>query len=68
MSLAKRVEALENRGESTVGIAASLEAGRTRGQLTREETLDRIEAHRAQGFDDLAKALERTLTLRKEDA
>lgn len=68
MSLAKRVKALETREESTVGIAASLEAGRTRGQLTREETLDRIEAHKAQGFDDLAKALERTLTLRKEDA
>jgi len=68
MSLAKRVEALENRGESTAGFSANLEAGRTRGPLTREETLDRIEMHRAQGFDDLAKALERTLTLRKEEA
>lgn len=71
MRLTKRVEALENCGGPIAGIIERLAAGRARsarGPLSKEQALARIEAHREQGFDDLARALERTLIPHKENA
>ena len=68
MRLTRRVEALENCGGPIAGIIERLAEGRAHGPLSKEQALARIAAHREQGFDDLARALERTLTPHTEIA
>ncbi len=71
MRLTKRVEALETCKGPIADIIEGLAEGRARsshGPLSKEQTLARIEGHRKQGFDDLARALERTLAPHKEIA
>lgn len=71
MRLTRRIEALESCGDPIAGIIERLAEGRARsarGPLSKEQTLARIDAHKEQGFGDLARALERTLIPHKENA